>query len=98
MRSIGDPVKAFQHMAELFSVRKFSACCSLSVPELERVRVKEKRTADEAGERIIQEVPGQSALPRSAMRAEPENHLLRARLGRIGLIHNGYALRDTLFS
>ncbi len=37
MRSIDDPVKAFQHMAELFSVREFSACCSVSVPGLERV-------------------------------------------------------------
>jgi len=35
-RSIDDPVKAFEHMVELFSVQEFLACCSVSVPELER--------------------------------------------------------------
>ena len=36
IRSIEDPIKAFEHMVELFSVREFLACCSVSVPELER--------------------------------------------------------------
>jgi hypothetical protein len=36
MRSIDDPVKALAHFVELFSVQEFLACCSVSVPELER--------------------------------------------------------------
>jgi len=36
IRSIEDPIKAFEHLVELFSLQEFLACCSLSVPELER--------------------------------------------------------------
>jgi hypothetical protein len=36
MRSIEDPIKAFEHLVELFSLQEFLACCSVSVPELER--------------------------------------------------------------
>jgi hypothetical protein len=35
-RSIADPVKAFEHLVELFSVQEFLACCTPSVPDLER--------------------------------------------------------------
>ena len=35
-RSIEDPIKAFEQLVELFSVQEFLACCSVSVPELER--------------------------------------------------------------
>jgi hypothetical protein len=42
MRSIQDPVKALAHLAELFSVQEFLACCSVSVPELERAWSKKK--------------------------------------------------------
>ena len=41
-RSIEDPAKAHAHMAESFSVQEFLACCSVSVPELERAWVKKK--------------------------------------------------------
>ena len=41
-RSIDDPVKAFEHMVELFSVQEFLACCSVSVPELERYWARKK--------------------------------------------------------
>ena len=41
-RSIEDPAGAHAHIAELFSLQEFLACCSLSVPELERAWVKKK--------------------------------------------------------
>ena len=41
-RSIDDPAGAHAHMAELFSVQEFLACCSVSIPELERAWVKKK--------------------------------------------------------
>jgi hypothetical protein len=31
-RSIADPIKAFEHLAEVFSVQEFLACCTPSVP------------------------------------------------------------------
>jgi len=42
MRSIEDPIKAFEHVVELFSVREFLACCSVSVPVLERSWARKK--------------------------------------------------------
>ena len=42
MRSIEDPIKAFEHMVELFSVQEFLSCCSVSVPELERSLARKK--------------------------------------------------------
>jgi hypothetical protein len=36
MRSINDTVKVHAQLAELFSIQEFLACCSVSVPELER--------------------------------------------------------------
>jgi len=42
MRSIEDPIKAFEHMVELFSVQEFLACCSISVPEVERSWARKK--------------------------------------------------------
>jgi len=41
-RSIEDPVKALAYFAEVFSVQEFLACCSVSVPELERAWSKKK--------------------------------------------------------
>ena len=41
-RSIEDPIKAFEHLVELFSVQEFLACCSVSVPELERAWSRKK--------------------------------------------------------
>jgi hypothetical protein len=41
-RSIEDPAGAHAQLAELLSVQEFLACCSLSVPELERAWVKKK--------------------------------------------------------
>jgi len=35
-RTIDDPVKALEQLTELFSVQEFLACCSPSVPDLER--------------------------------------------------------------
>ena len=42
MRSVEDPIKAFEHLVELFSVQEFLACCSVSVPELERSWARKK--------------------------------------------------------
>jgi hypothetical protein len=44
-RSIENPIKAFEHMVELFSVQEFLACCTVSVPELERVWGRKKGVA-----------------------------------------------------
>jgi hypothetical protein len=41
-RSIEDPIKAFEQLVELFSVREFLSCCSVSVPELERSLARKK--------------------------------------------------------
>jgi CRISPR/Cas system-associated exonuclease Cas4 (RecB family) len=50
-RSIDDPVKAIAHFAELFSVQEFLACCTVSVPELERAWSRKKGiTASQAKE------------------------------------------------
>jgi CRISPR/Cas system-associated exonuclease Cas4 (RecB family) len=35
-RSIDDPFKALEQLSELFSIQEFLACCSVSVPELDR--------------------------------------------------------------
>jgi hypothetical protein len=35
-RSIEDPIKALERLSELFSIQEFLACCSVSMPELER--------------------------------------------------------------
>jgi len=51
MRSIDDPIKAFEHLVELFSVQEFLACCTVSVPELERAWSRKKGlTASQAKE------------------------------------------------
>jgi hypothetical protein len=42
MRSIDDPVKVHAQFAELFSVQEFLACCTVSVPDLERAWAKKK--------------------------------------------------------
>jgi hypothetical protein len=42
MRSIDDPVKVHAQVGELFSVQEFLACCSVSVPELERSWARKK--------------------------------------------------------
>jgi hypothetical protein len=42
-RSIDDPAGAHAHIAELFSLQEFLACCTPSVPKLERAWVKKKR-------------------------------------------------------
>jgi hypothetical protein len=50
-RSIENPIKAFEHLVELLSVQEFLACCSVSVPELERAWGKKKRqSANQAKE------------------------------------------------
>jgi hypothetical protein len=50
-RSIENPVKAFEHLVELFSVQEFLACCTPSVPDLERAWGKKKGiTASQAKE------------------------------------------------
>ena len=41
-RSIENPIKAFEHLVELFSVQDFLACCTVSVPELERAWSRKK--------------------------------------------------------
>jgi hypothetical protein len=41
-RSIENPIKAFEHLVELFSVQEFLACCTPSVPDLERAWGKKK--------------------------------------------------------
>jgi hypothetical protein len=45
MRSIDDPVKVHAQFAELFSVQEFLACCTVSVPELERAWGRKKGSA-----------------------------------------------------
>jgi hypothetical protein len=42
IRSVEDPIKAFEQMVELFSVQEFLSCCSVSVPELERSLARKK--------------------------------------------------------
>jgi CRISPR/Cas system-associated exonuclease Cas4 (RecB family) len=50
-RSIDDPIKAFEQLVELFSVQEFLACCTVSVPELERAWSRKKGiTAPQAKE------------------------------------------------
>jgi hypothetical protein len=44
-RSIENPIKAFEQMVELFSVQEFLACCTVSVPELERAWGRKKGSA-----------------------------------------------------
>jgi hypothetical protein len=44
-RSIQDPVKAQAHFAELFPIQEFLACCTPSVPELERAWGRKKGLA-----------------------------------------------------
>jgi hypothetical protein len=44
-RSIENPIKAFEHLVELFSVQEFLACCTVSVPELERAWSRKKGIA-----------------------------------------------------
>jgi hypothetical protein len=44
-RSIENPIKAFEQMVELFSVQEFLACCTVSVPELERAWSRKKGIA-----------------------------------------------------
>ena len=41
-RSIDDPLKALERLAELFSVQEFLAFCSVSIPDLEREWGKKK--------------------------------------------------------
>jgi hypothetical protein len=41
-RSIEDQVKALEQLSELFSVQEFLACCSVSVPDLERAWARKK--------------------------------------------------------
>jgi hypothetical protein len=48
IRSVEDPIKAFEHMVELFSVQEFLACCSVSVPELEHAWSTKKGIAEPA--------------------------------------------------
>jgi len=51
MRSINDTVKVHAQFAELFSVQEFLACCTVSVPELERAWSRKKGiTASQAKE------------------------------------------------
>ena len=50
-RSIEDPVKVYAKFVELFSVQEFLACCTVSVPELERAWSRKKGvTASQAKE------------------------------------------------
>ena len=50
-RSFNDPVKVHAKFVELFSVQEFLACCTVSVPELERVWSRKKGiTASQAKE------------------------------------------------
>ena len=41
-RTIDDPFKALERLSELFSVQEFLACCTPSVPDLERAGAKKK--------------------------------------------------------
>jgi CRISPR/Cas system-associated exonuclease Cas4 (RecB family) len=51
VRSIDDTVKVHTQLAELFSVQEFLACCTVSVPELERAWSRKKGiTASQAKE------------------------------------------------
>ena len=50
-RSFNDPVKVHAKFVELFSVQEFLACCTVSVPELERAWSRKKGiTASQAKE------------------------------------------------
>jgi CRISPR/Cas system-associated exonuclease Cas4 (RecB family) len=50
-RSIDDPVKALAQLSELFSVQESVACCSVSVPKLERSWLRKKdQSASQAKE------------------------------------------------
>jgi CRISPR/Cas system-associated exonuclease Cas4 (RecB family) len=41
-RSIEDPAKALERLSELFSVQEFVACCTPSIPDLERALARKK--------------------------------------------------------
>ena len=50
-RSFNDPVEVHAKFVELFSVQEFLACCTVSVPELERAWSRKKGiTASQAKE------------------------------------------------
>ena len=51
IRSVENPAKVYAHLAELLSPQDFLACCSVSVPELERAWSRNKGlTASQAKE------------------------------------------------
>jgi hypothetical protein len=51
IRSVENPAKVYAHLAELLSPQDFLACCTVSVPELERAWSRKKgRTASQAKE------------------------------------------------
>ena len=50
-RTIDDPIKALEQLSELFSTQEFLACCTPSIPELEKAWAKKKgQTASRAKE------------------------------------------------
>jgi hypothetical protein len=60
-RSIDNPAKALPHFAEMFWVQEFLACCSVSVPEMERVWGEKKGQPASQAKESLQEIPGQFA-------------------------------------